>query len=111
MQLIVQQSIARWVAAGSSASPLAQPANSQAAAGGLSAGQSGPESPESPAAIVAGIGGIVGPTSGAAQELAADTATAPLQPLDPRAVDQIDLSSAVEDELGSAAGLMDPLLV
>jgi hypothetical protein len=106
---IVQQAIARWAAAGASATTLAQMDNAQLVLGDLPRGELAQESAGQividPTA--AGYGWFVDPTPGEDQEYAADTSDAQLHALDPRAVDQMDLLTVVEHELGHVAGLKD----
>jgi len=106
---IVQQAIARWAAAGAPAAALAQMANTQVAAGNLPSGEL---AQASPGQIVidrtaAGYGWFVDSAPGEDQEFVADSSDAQLHALDPQAVDQMDLLTVVEHELGNVVGLKD----
>jgi hypothetical protein len=109
MEPIVQQAIARWAAAGASATTLAQMANTQIVVGDLPSGELAQES--SGQIIIdrtaAGYGWFVNSTLGNNREFATDTSDSQLHAIDPRAVDQMDLLTVVEHELGIAAGLKD----
>jgi hypothetical protein len=106
---VVQQAIAGWAAAGASSAALAQMANAQVVVGNLPGGEL---VQQSAAGFVidrtaAGQGWFVDPAPGDDQELAADAPAAMPRALDPRAVDQVDLLTVVEQELGYVAGLKD----
>jgi hypothetical protein len=112
LEPLVQQAIARWAAAGASSAALAQMANTQVVLGNLPAGEL---AQESPGQIVinrtaAGYGSLLDSAPGEAQQYAAATTGAPLPYVDPQAVDQIDLLTVVEQELGTVAGLPDSML-
>jgi hypothetical protein len=109
LEPIVAEAIARWAAAGASAATLAQMAHTPVVVGDLSGGEVGQESP---AEIVidrtaAGYGWFVDPTPGDNQEFVTDSSDAQLHAVDPQAVDQMDLLTVVEHELGHVAGLAD----
>jgi sugar lactone lactonase YvrE len=106
---VVQQAIAGWAAAGAPSSALAQMADAQVVVGNLPGGEL---VQQSAAGFVidrtaAGQGWFVDPAPGDDQELAADASAASPRALDPRAVDQVDLLTVVEQELGYVAGLKD----
>jgi hypothetical protein len=109
MEPIVGAAIARWAAAGASSTTLAQMANTQIVVGDL---PSGALAQESAGQIVidrtaAGYGWFVDSAPSEDQEFVADTSDAQLHAIDPRAVDQMDLMTVVEHELGSVLGLKD----
>jgi RHS repeat-associated protein len=109
MEPIVQAAIARWAAAGASSTTLAQMANAQIVMGDLPYGEL---AQETAGQIIidrtaAGYGWFVDPTPGEDQEFAPDASDAQLHPIDPRVVDQMDLLTVVEHELGIVAGLQD----
>jgi hypothetical protein len=58
-------------------------------------------------ASAAGYGWFVDPTPAADEEFAASAGKQPSRAIDPRAVDQIDLLTVVEHELGHVAGFAD----
>ena len=107
LEPIVQEAIARWTDAGLSGAALSKMTNAQFTIANLSGAHLGETVGEQVYidAKAAGYGWFVDSTPSQDEEFTASNGQ--LKAVDARAVDQIDLLTVVEHELGHVAGLED----
>jgi hypothetical protein len=109
LQPLAEEAVGRWAAAGLDAATLARLRRVEFIIGDLSGSQLGLAAGDSVYLDLnaAGHGWFIDLTPAADEEFTPSETTRQLTALDPRAVDQIDLLTVVEHELGHIAGLDD----